>query len=120
MNKFTLVVGASLNENRYSNTCVKTLVSGHFPVIALGLKEGMIAGVPVQTGFPPLKNIHTVTIYLGVPNQLIWYDYILGLNPQRVIFNPGAENREFRDALTAAGIEAVEDCTIRMVEGGRF
>lgn len=120
MTKSTLVIGASLKESRYSNICVKTLVSGHFPVTALGIREGMIDQVSIQTGFPDLVNIHTVTLYLGPENQKPWYNYILDLNPERVVFNPGTENQEFEDLLTSAGIEVTEDCTIMMVQGGRF
>lgn len=120
MTKSTLVLGASLKESRYSNICVKTLVSGNFPVTALGIHEGMIDQVSVQTGFPDLVNIHTVTLYLGPENQKSWYKYILDLNPERVVFNPGTENPEFENLLTSAGIEVTEDCTIMMVQGGRF
>jgi len=120
MNKSTLVIGASLNETRYSNTCVKTLVSGSIPVTALGLREGEINTIPVTTGMPELNGIHTVTLYLGPENQKPWYEYIMNLNPKRVIFNPGTENDEFRDLLSSAGIETIEDCTIMMVEYGRY
>jgi len=120
MTKSTLVIGASLKESRYSNICVKTLVSGQFPVTALGIREGMIDQVSVQTGFPELTNIHTVTLYMGPDNQKSWYQYILDLNPERVVFNPGTENPEFENLLTSAGIEVTEDCTIMMVQGGRF
>ena len=120
MIKSTLVIGASLKESRYSNICVKTLVSGQFPVSAIGLREGSIDQIPVQSGFPELNNIHTVTLYLGSGNQKSWYNYILKLNPKRVIFNPGAENEEFEALLSDAGIEVVEGCTIVMVNSGTF
>lgn len=120
MNRSTLVIGASLRENRYSNICVKTLVSGHFPVTAIGLREGFIDEIRVHTGFPEFRNIHTVTLYLGPQNQLPWYEYILKLNPKRVIFNPETENDEFQGILTTAGIDVIEDCTIVMVQSGRF
>lgn len=120
MNKTTLVLGASLKEMRFSHICVKTLVSGHLPVFAFGLREGMIGSIPVQTGFPELKNIQTVTLYLGPQNQKPWYNYILKMNPERVVFNPGTENMEFENLLTDAGIEVIEDCTIMMIQSGRF
>lgn len=120
MTKSTLVIGASLKESRYSNQCVKTLVSAHLPVTAAGLREGKIDGIPVQSGFPELHDIHTITLYLGPQNQESWYDYILKLNPKRVVFNPGTENPEFEDMLAENGIEVVEDCTIMMVQGGRY
>ena len=120
MNKSTLVIGASLKEYRYSHICVKTLVAAGFQVTAIGLREGFIDKVPVLSEFPELTDIHTVTLYLGPQNQLPWYNYILTLKPERVIFNPGTENQEFEDLLTNAGIEVTEDCTIMMVERGRF
>jgi len=120
MTKNTLVIGASLKESRYSNLCVRTLVSGHFPVTAIGLREGSIDETPVQSGYPELNNIHTVSLYLGPENQVSWYDYILKLNPERVVFNPGTENEEFQDVLTNAGIEVIEGCTIVMVKSGTY
>lgn len=120
MTKSTLVIGASLKESRYSNICVKALVSGKFPVTAIGLREGLINETPVQSGFPELQNIHTVTLYLGSENQKPWYNYIMKLNPARVVFNPGAENPEFEDVLVDAGIEVIEGCTIVMVKGGTY
>jgi len=120
MTKSTLVIGASLKETRFSNLCVKTLASGHYPVKAIGMRSGSIDDIPVLTGLPKLENIHTVTLYLGPDNQKPWYDYILKLNPERVVFNPGTENGEFRDILTSAGIETIEDCTIVMVNSGRY
>jgi predicted CoA-binding protein len=120
MTKSTLVIGASLKESRYSNMCVKTLVSGQFPVTAIGLREGTIDEIPVLAGFPELDNIHTVSLYLGPDNQKTWYDYILKLNPERVVFNPGTENLEFQDILTEAGIEVIEGCTIVMVNSGTY
>jgi predicted CoA-binding protein len=120
MCKSTLVIGASLKETRYSNLCIKTLVSGHFPVTAIGSREGLVDEINVQTGFPLLKNIHTVTLYLGPQNQKPWYSYVLNLKPERVVFNPGTENQEFENILSTAGIEVVEDCTIMMVESYRY
>lgn len=120
MNKSTLVIGASLKEYRYSHICVKTLVAGGVPVTAIGLREGFIDQVPVHSGFAELTDIHTVTLYLGSQNQLPWYNYVLKLRPERVVFNPGSENQEFEDLLTNAGIEVTEDCTIMMIERGRF
>jgi predicted CoA-binding protein len=120
MIKSTLVLGASLRETRYSNICVKALASSHFPVTAIGLREGLIEEIPVQTGLPELHNIHTVTLYLGPENQKFWYDYILKLYPARVVFNPGTENQEFENMLKNAGIEVIEDCTIMMIQRRRY
>jgi uncharacterized protein len=120
MERLTLVLGASLKDYRYSNLCVRTLISAHIPVTAIGLREGNINNIQVHNSIPELEDIHTVTLYLGPENQKQYYDYILKLNPVRVIFNPGTENSEFSEILKNAGIEVIEDCTLMMVEGGRF
>ena len=44
---------------------------------------------------PDLKEIHTITLYLGPQNQSEWIDYLIGLQPKRIIFNPGTENLDF-------------------------
>ena len=120
MIKTTLVLGVSLKTGRFSNTCVKALASAKIPFHAIGLREGSIEGISVFSGFRELNNIHTVTLYLGVENQKPWYEYILKLKPERVIFNPGTENPEFAETLKSEGIEPIEDCTIMMVQGDRF
>lgn len=63
-----------------------------FPV---GIKEGEIEGEKVLTNKPQLKNIHTVTLYVGPANQAAWIDYVYSLHPKRIIFNPGTENPDF-------------------------
>jgi len=120
MNKSTLVIGASIKDYRYSNICVKTLLEAGIPVTAIGLREGYIGKIPVFTGFPELNHVETVSLYLSSVNQRSWYDYILKLNPSRVIFNPGTENPEFSKTLANAGIEVIEGCTIVMVKAGSF
>lgn len=120
MSKTTLVLGASLNENRFSNRCVKTLVSANIPVLAVGLREGLIDQIPVLKEIPESAEIDTVTLYLNPENQKVWYSILLNLKPARVIFNPGTENSGFEQMLESKGIEVVEDCTLMMVHGGRY
>ena len=65
-----------------------------------------------MNGQPEIADIHTVTLYVGPANQPQYYDYILRINPQRVIFNPGTENTEFMTILQDKGIETEEACTL--------
>lgn len=120
ISKTTLVLGASLKESRFSNMCIRRLLSAGIPVTAIGLREGDVAGVHIQTGCPDVTDIHTVTLYLGPQNQSAWFAYVVKLKPVRVIFNPGTENTEFQRILTGAGISFHEDCTLMMLEEGRF
>ena len=47
MQKNTVVLGASQNEERYSNMAVKKLVEHHHPVTAIGNKEGIINDIKI-------------------------------------------------------------------------
>ncbi|GAL66543.1 hypothetical protein JCM19301_3021 [Jejuia pallidilutea] len=42
MNKKTLVFGASLKPNRYSNYAIKRLVTSRVETVAFGLKQGEV------------------------------------------------------------------------------
>ncbi len=110
--KKTLVLGASLNPARYSHMAIKRLVQNGQPVVALGLREGSVAGIPIDTGRPDYSELDTVTLYLNPQRQEEYYSYILDLKPKRVIFNPGTENPSFAKKLQDAGIEPDYACTL--------
>ena len=118
--KLTLMIGASLNPERESHSVLRILIARKYPVIAIGLKEGELDGVKIQKGTPAIENVDTITLYLGAKNQVPLYDYILGLNPKRLIFNPGAENEELMDKAIIQGINAFEACTHVMLSQGIY
>ena len=112
MAKKTLVLGASLKENRYSNIAIKKLVKNKHEVIAIGLRKGNIGKVKIDTGFPKLYDIDTVTLYLQPLRQKEYYEYLISLKPKRVIFNPGTENTEFIELLENNNIDVEVACTL--------
>jgi len=116
----TLVIGASVNPLRFSNICIHDLVAHQIQVEALGLKPGEVSGVTIQTGQPPLNDIHTVTLYIGPRHQPQYYDYILGLKPIRIIFNPGTWNDELAEMAVKQGIKVENECTLVMLSNGGF
>jgi predicted CoA-binding protein len=118
--KKTLVLGASENPARYGNIAVHRLMSYQHPVVAIGKREGNVAGVPIIKDTPAMDDIDTVTLYLNPSNQVPYYDYILSLKPKRVIFNPGTENDELEEKLEAAGIKPVIACTLVMLGTGQY
>lgn len=120
MSKKTLVIGATINPDRYSYKATKLLISKGNEVVLIGIKEGELDGLQIINGTPPYSDVHTVTIYVGQKNQIFYYDYILSLNPKRVIFNPGTENIEFQKTLEMKGIEALEACTLVMLTIGSY
>jgi predicted CoA-binding protein len=108
----TLVIGASENPERYSYKAIHQLVSSKHEVKALGLRKGNVAGIEIETGFPLFKDIDTITLYVGPANQSVYFDYIISLNPRRVIFNPGTENPELFKLLEENKIEVEVACTL--------
>jgi uncharacterized protein len=120
--KPTLVLGASTNPERTSYTALHMLTDAGVPVHAIGLKEGEVAGVQIRKGKQDFgqQPIHTVTLYMNATHQTEWADYILGLHPKRIIFNPGAENAALRDQAKAAGIETHDACTLVMLTFHQF
>ncbi|MCF6170079.1 MAG: CoA-binding protein [Bacteroidales bacterium] len=120
MTKKTLVIGGSTKPERYSRKAIIKLRRYNFPVVSVGLRAGEVEGVNIETGFPDFKDIHTVTLYLGAKNQPAYYNYLLGLQPKRIIFNPGAENEELKELAVRQGIECIEDCTLIMLGEGSY
>ena len=120
MEKKTLVIGASLNPARYSNMAIKRLVNSKQPTVAIGLREGEVQGVKIETDKLPYEDIDTITFYLSAPRQAEYYDYILSLKPIRVIFNPGTENPEFFEILRKNNIEVEVACTLIMLTTNQY
>ena len=110
--KTTAIIGASPNPERYAYMATSRLKKYGYPVFPIGIHEGKIEGENILTDKPQLKDIHTVTLYVGPQNQVHWIDYILSLKPKRIIFNPGTENPEFEKKATENGIECLEACTL--------
>lgn len=118
--KNTLVLGASLKEERYSNKAIRDLRKYGHPVVAVGLKEGSVLDVPIAKDIPPGTRVDTVTLYLNAFNQEPWEEKILALKPRRIIFNPGAENGAFAKKAGAEGIETMEACTLVLLHTGQY
>ena len=118
--KKTLVIGASLKPERYSNMAIRKLRRYGHTVVAIGLREGIVEDVQIIKDRPQLADIHTVTLYLSPKRQDEYIDYILTLKPKRIIFNPGTENDKFIELAEKQGIEVVENCTLVMLGSGIF
>ena len=116
----TLVFGASLKPNRYSNYAIHRLVANNYNVVAFGLREGEIEGVHIDNELKPYKDIDTVTLYLNAKRQKAYYDYIISLKPNRVIFNPGTENPEFFQLLKENKINYEIACTLVLLSTNQY
>ncbi len=120
MAKKTLVLGASENPSRYSHLAIKKLSAYNHPVVAIGRKEGKVGSVPIHKEMASESGIDTVTLYMNPTHQQEYYDYILSLNPKRIIFNPGTENEELMNLAEKQNIETVLGCTLVMLSMGEY
>lgn len=118
--KQTLILGASIKLERYSNKAIRKLRAYGHPVFAVGLREGVVEDVRIRKTFPKNKSVHTVSLYIGPHRQAPLYESILQLKPQRIIFNPGTENPVFQQQAKERGIETIEHCTLVMLDTGQF
>lgn len=118
--KKTVVFGASPNPERYAYRAVHALLQKGHEVVPVGIKKGEVGGLPILQGHPEIEDVDTVTLYIGEERQKEHYDYILGLHPKRIIFNPGAENPELFALAREKGIETEEACTLVMLSVGNY
>ena len=120
--KKTVIIGATPNVSRYAYKAAERLLGANIEFVPVGIKVGEVFGesiLPIREK-PLVKNVHTVTMYIGPQNQPEWYDYILSLNPKRIVFNPGTENDELQELAQKQGIEVVEGCTLVMLGVGTY
>lgn len=118
--KTTLVFGASLKTNRYSNLAIRRLLQNGIETQAFGLKSGQVGSVQIKTNLDELPNIHSVTLYMNPERQKQYYQQLIVLQPERVIFNPGTENPEFYEILKKEGIEVEVACTLVLLSTGQY
>jgi len=118
--KKTLIIGASNNPERYAYKAADRLLNHGHEIEMLGLRNDTVFGKTIDTDRKQYQGIDTVTLYIGPQRQPDYYEYILSLQPKRVIFNPGTENEEFEDLLTKNNIFAEEACTLVLLGTGQY
>ncbi len=116
-----VIVGASDNPERYSHRALLLLRKHGHEVVPVHPKLTEIEGVPVIADLSLINGpVDTVTMYVGSAISAGLQDKLISLKPQRVIFNPGAENAVLAEALQKAGIASEEACTLVLLNTGQF
>ncbi len=117
----TLVLGATTNPSRYAHIATRRLLASGHRVVLVGIREGDVAGIPIHLGQPEIEEpIDTVTLYVGPQHQASYYDFLLGLSPRRIIFNPGTENPVLMRLAKEKGIETEQACTLVLLSTGSY
>ena len=120
MSKKTLVLGASPNPERYAYKAIFALKQKGHEVVPVGLRDGVVSGVTILKGQPKVDDVDTLTLYVGPKHQPNFYDYIIGLKPKRIIFNPGTKNKELQELAVENNIETIDACTLVMLSVGNY
>ena len=116
----TLVIGASVNPNRYSYKVVLKLLDSGIKVIPMGINQGNIADLVIVRHFEKQKDSHTVSIYIKPEIQKEYYKYIINLQPKRVLFNPGTENPIFSQILKKHNIYWENSCSLVLLSTNQY
>lgn len=122
--KKTAIVSTRPESNQYALQAAMMLQQQEIPFVPVGvqLETGKVQGQEVLDlrEKPSIEEVDTLTLYMHPMFQNQWYDYLLGLHPNRIIFNPGTENQEFKKLAEKQGVECVEACTLVMLSIGNF
>lgn len=116
-----VVLGASNKPDRFSNRAIRLLMEYGYHVIPVHPKLENIEGLVVKHALSNIPHqVDTLTMYVGCERGAKLIDEIVAMKPVRVIFNPGSECEALELALYHHGIPFVHDCTLMMLEQGRF
>lgn len=118
--KKTVVLGATPNPTRYAYAAVLRLQREGIEAVPVGIRKGEIDGTTILRDQPDIEDVDTVTLYLNPQRQQAYYDYILSLQPKRIIYNPGTENPELMKLAQEHGIENEVACTLVMLASGSY
>ncbi len=110
--KKTLIVGATTNPSRYAYLAAKMFAERGIEFIPIGIKKGELFGREILDlrAKPDLKDIHTITLYIGPNHQEEWIEYLISLNrsgsfstpaPKTLIFSTLQKRRALRSCPPA-------------------
>lgn len=121
MKERVAILGASDKPARYAHMAFRMLREHGHEVLPVSPNLSSIEGVRV---FPKLQDlpgkVDTLTMYVGPDLSTKLADEIVALRPNRVIFNPGAENKSLEERLKKSGIAFEEACTLVLLRTGQF
>lgn len=115
------VIGASQKPERYSNQAVRMLLEHGHETIPVNPAIDKIEGITVARHISHITgHVDTVTLYTSPTISNSMQEALMALKPDRVIFNPGAENAPLSAALEANGIQTQEACTLVLLKTDQF
>lgn len=120
--KKTVIIGSNRSPLKYPQQAASMLQDANVEFVPIGVVSGAVLGREIINIYdhPKVDQVHTITLYINPSKQKQWFDYMLSLEPKRIIFNPGTENQEFKTLAESKGIECLYACTLVMLSIGDF
>lgn len=107
------VLGASRQRQKFGNKCVRAYVHAGWEVHPVSLSGEEVEGLPTVRRLADVPvDLDRISVYLPPPVTLELLPEIATKGAGEVWFNPGSADRRVFDAARAAGLEAVDGCSI--------
>jgi predicted CoA-binding protein len=123
MTETVVVLGASARRERFANRAQRRLTEAGHRVVPVNPALDAVEGVPV-TPLEALPDgsgpVDTITVYLSADRLRPLIPELARIAPRRVLLNPGADDSEMVGALREAGLKVQTDCTLVLLDQGRF
>jgi len=116
-----IVVGASNKNQRYGYMAFMDLKSYGHTVFGVHPKVQYINGDKIYPSINDIQApVHTITLYVSSRVSSAIADDLIRKAPQRMIFNPGAENPELEAKAREKGIHTLQACTLTLLHTNQF
>ncbi|HOJ63758.1 MAG TPA: CoA-binding protein [Spirochaetota bacterium] len=117
-----VVLGASVEPERYSNLVVRLLKEKGENVFPVNPKYNEIEGIKCYGSIRDIKDrIDIITIYINpekITDDII--NQIIDKKPEKVILNPGTEREDLEKILSNNNIKVIKACSIVLLKTNRF
>jgi len=121
INHHVVVLGATPKPGRFAQQAMLLLKKHGYKITPVHPRFEEIESIKAVKHMGEITDpVQTLTLYVGAAKLDHMIDEIIDLKPQRVIFNPGTESRALQKALSANNIQWLEDCTLVMLNSGKF
>lgn len=121
INKNVALVGASDDPEKYAYKALRKLKENGYRVFPINPSLKTLEGQTVYASISDIPEaVDTVTLYVSAPVSTKISGEILAKKPERIIFNPGAENDQLEALAASRGIKTLKACTLVMLSTHQF
>lgn len=121
MPETVVIIGASEKKDRFAHLAMTALLEhGHVVRLVNPFKETIDGQQCFKTVTDIKEQINTVTLYVNPSRFRDHIEEVIKVKPERVIMNPGTEDKDMEKRLEDAGIKVIRACTLVLLSSARF